>query len=330
MSGNGSGTGSLRLGSGLVSGDNVTFEFWAKHNTTKSWSPVFEYGLDNSNEIALTWEWKKNDFSWPTLFFYTSGTYNEYWWTSQWLFEDQKMLHIVVRIVTGEDGKAVVTTIVRNAENPSAEAKVWTQAAPDGWTLARLASSGVFCLGGSLCGDPDANATYDEVRIWDGALDNDAIARSFAKGPNATAADIEEIRVGEAPSAAGAVDVAFGGTLDLGGNTLEREYVSGGGTVIGGTLKATKELRAKPGDCLTISGATFNIDGAKVELGAEDMATLATMDKTLTIVRTENGGVITGSLLQPATDDGLPKGWHVTVRPNSVTLRKNGMTFLLR
>ena len=225
-------------------------------------------------------------------------------------------------IETGEDGKAVVTTIVRNAENLSAEAKVWTQPAPDGWTLARLANSGVFCLGGSLCGDPDANATYDEVRIWNGALSNGEIADSFAKGPDATAADLEAIFApdGAAPSVVGAVAVAWGGTLDLGGNEIEREYVSGGGTVINGTLTASKELRAKLGDCLTISsGATFNIDGAKAAFSAEDIASLRTKRKTYTLVKVANGGTIEGSLLQPATDAALP-----------VTLRKNGVTIHIR
>jgi len=335
MSGNGSGTGSLRLGNGLVSGNNVTFEFWARHDATKSWSPVFEYGIDNNNEIALTWEYKRNDFSWPTMFFYTNGhgNYTECWWSSQWLFEDHKMLHIVVRIETGEDGKAVVTTIVRSAENPSAEAKVWTQPAPDGWTLARLANSGVFCLGGSLCGDPDANATYDEVRIWNGALSNGEIANSFAKGPDATAADLEAIFApdGAAPSVVGAVAVAWGGTLDLGRNDLTREYVSGGGTVINGTLTASKELRAKLGDCLTISsGATFNIDGAKAAFSAEDIASLATKPKTYTLVKVANGGTIEGSLLQPATDAALPTGWHVIQTSGAVTLRKNGVTIHIR
>ena len=170
------------------------------------------------------------------------------------------------------------------------------------------------------------------MRIWNGALSNGEIADSFAKGPNATAADLKAIFApdGEAPSVAGAVAVASDATLDLGGNALEREYVSGGGMVQNGTLTASKELRAKLGDSLTISRGTFNIDGAKVVFDSEDLATLATMDSTFTLVRTGNNGTITGSLLQPATDDGLPKGWHVKVSPNSVTLRKNGMTLFFR
>ncbi len=171
------------------------------------------------------------------------------------------------------------------------------------------------------------------LRIWNGALANDAIERSFAKGPDATAADIAAIITpeGEEPIVAGSIAVAFGGTLNLGGNTLEREYVSGGGTVLNGTLTVSKELRAKLGDCLTIgSGATLDIDGVKVTFSEDDIASLASKRKSYTLVKTAANGVIAGSVKQPATDADLPTGWHVIQTSSSVTLRKNGVTIFLR
>ena len=127
------------------------------------------------------------------------------------------------------------------------------------------------------------------------------------------------------------ISVSRGGTLDITGVSLAPAFVSGAGTVQGGTLAASKELRAKLGDCLTISsGATFNIDGAKVAFSAEDIASLRTKPKTYTLVKVANGGTITGNLLQPATDADLPKSWHVIQTPGSVTLRKNGVTIHIR
>ena len=134
----------------------------------------------------------------------------------------------------------------------------------------------------------------------------------------------------ESASADTLISVSRGGTLDITGVSLAPAFVSGAGTVQGGTLAATKELRAKLGDCLTISGATFNIDGAKVAFSAEDIASLRTKPKTYTLVKVANGGTIEGNLLQPATDAELPKGWHVIQTPGSVTLRKNGVTIHIR
>ena len=126
------------------------------------------------------------------------------------------------------------------------------------------------------------------------------------------------------------ISVSSGGTLDITGVSLAPAFVSGAGTVQSGTLTATKELRAKLGDCLTVSGGTFNVEGAKVTFSAEDIASLATTRKTYTLVKVANGGTLTGSVLQPDTDAQLPKGWHVTATSSSVTLRKGGFTIRLR
>ena len=126
------------------------------------------------------------------------------------------------------------------------------------------------------------------------------------------------------------ISIPSGGTLDITGVSLAPAFVSGAGTVQGGTLAATKELCAKLGDCLTVNGGTFNVEGTKVVFSAEDIASLATTRKTYTLVRAANGGSITGSPLQPATDAQLPKGWHVTATSSSVTLRKNGVTIHIR
>ena len=199
-------------------------------------------------------------------------------------------------------------------------------------TLADLANANFYLGHSQFKNHADANARYDEVRIWNGVLPQSAMEMSAVLGPDATASQLAGIGQNSANGVT-ALAVAQGATLDMTGVSLASAVVSGGGKVAGGALTAIGELRAKLGECLVIDGGTFNIDGVKVVFDAEDLDTLAASPgKTYVLVKTVNGGTIVGSPLQPATDAALPAGkhWHVVATSGAVTLFKGGMTLFLR
>ena len=322
LPGGGKGTCYIDLGANKLPSDCVTLEFWMTIRTRKVWTKMFCLGKDSGNCLAMTLNRNNDAGPWSLDVAPNGGCYQ-----GTGTLEANKPYYFVLTLWPTVEGATDFKFSCYNATS-GAFVGSFTQSVAN-WKLTSKLNQQKFCLGYSFWNDNDACMDFDEVRVWNGALASAAITSSIAKGPDATAADLEEI-VSTEPSVAGAVAVAWGGTLDLGGNAIEREYVSGGGTVINGTLTASKELRAKLGDCLTISGATFNIDGAKVTFSAEDMATLAGTSRTYTLVKAASGGTITGNLLQPATDAALPKGWHVTQTPGVVTLRKSGMSIHFR
>ncbi len=328
MSGDGNSTGSLNLGKGLMPSGDATIEIWATRTGVKTWARVLDIGSTTDDYFTMTWVNSGNG-SQDQVILRKKAVDNTS--NNTMVYTDNVKYHISVTFKANSDGSTTVSWARRNVETGAVEKS--SSKTYSAWTLTDLLA-GNFYLGHSQwSGDRDANAKYDEVRIWNGVLTADALTLSAQKGPDATAADIADIVAANAVSEAPlrVIDIASGGTLDLGGNTLVQPVVSGGGMVINGTLTATKELRARLGDCLTISsGATFNIDGVKVTFSAEDMATLAGTSRTYTLVKAASGGTITGSVLQPDTDAQLPKGWHVIQTPGSVTLRKSGMSIHFR
>ena len=326
MSGDGNSTGSLNLGKGLMPSGDATIEIWATRTGVKTWARVLDIGSTTDDYFTMTWVNSGNG-SQDQVILRKKAVDNTS--NNTMVYTDNVKYHISVTFKANSDGSTTVSWARRNVETGAVEKS--SSKTYSAWTLTDLLA-GNFYLGHSQwSGDRDANAKYDEVRIWNGVLTADALTLSAQKGPDATAADIADIVAANAVSEAPlrVIDIASGGTLDLGGNTLVQPVVSGGGTVQNGTLTATKELRAKPGDCLTIgSGATFNIDGTKVTFRAEDLA--RAKPTTYTLVKAANGGTITGTLLQPDTDAALPKGWHVTQTPGFVKLHKNGVAIFFR
>ncbi|MBP5509318.1 MAG: hypothetical protein J6Z49_00195, partial [Kiritimatiellae bacterium] len=229
------------------------------------------------------------------------------------------MLHIVVRIAATGDGKAVITTICRNSD-PTATPKTATFTTPT-WALAKIAG-GEFYLGRSHWNDADANATYDEVRIWNGALSDEAIALSYAKGADATTADIAEIVAVDAANVSRTLDLS-GGTLDLGGNTLTQPNLTGnGGMVRNGTLTVTDTIRLNVGDSITASG-TIDLTNAKVQLVDPENLT-----DGFSFIKSAPNATLTLIGMPEFLD--APKGWMVSVSSSGARIQKVGFAIIVR
>ena len=333
LNGNGSGQGSLNLGKGLLGLGDATVEIWASNDAVKHYARVFDYGngsyasnpgqtdcflfiwstgTDATKDIV---QLKKNN----TAVINKSGTMS--------VMELGKQYYFAFTFKDNGNGSTTIKWVRRDVVTGALERS--DEATVSDWTLATLfAKNPDFWLGVSkYSGDSDANASYDEVRIWNGALSDEAIALSATKGPDATAADIAEI---VAASPAGrTLTLETGATLSIGaGNTLVQPVVSGGGTVSGGTLKVANELLVTDlDDSLIVDGGTFDIDGAKVVFSTAALQALAATGGTYTLVSAVNGGTITGSPLQTT---GLPPSWKIFISSNDVTIKKVGFSIYVR
>ncbi len=123
------------------------------------------------------------------------------------------------------------------------------------WNLSQLTQTNMW-LGRSEYGDPDANASYNEVRIWDAALTESQLYNLSVLGPDAV---LTSAGTGNSQPIATPVQVAAGATFDLGGLSASAvslaDYSGSGGRVINSAAGTTSVLTLVPSGATTFSGA---------------------------------------------------------------------------
>ena len=177
------GSGYINLGSGLLprDGSAVTIEIWGAVHSLRQWSRVFDIGVDRSNYLMLAWSYqtdankdrceiKKGGSTMltvdNTLYGYALGV--EY--------------HLSITIEPRSDGKANLRWMRRDVRTGEI-VKQGSGTTTAAWSLADLATASFF-LGHSLYypDDHNANATYNEVRIWKTKLTDTQLAWSARLG----------------------------------------------------------------------------------------------------------------------------------------------------
>lgn len=173
----------LHLGAGLVSGNRnpVTIELWATQVAVQNWSRIFDIGGSTTDYLLMSWtqgttlasdrvEWVRSVTTTAnnTCAPYTTGT----------------QYHIVMTLVprAGASGTTRVTWYAAPAGSLSlGSARGSFDTANSLLTL----TDSAFWLGRSqFTADNTANARYDEVRIWNGALTQSEREDYQAFGPD--------------------------------------------------------------------------------------------------------------------------------------------------
>ena len=185
LSGNGNSTGSLNLGSSIVPTDAATIEIWTTRTGNANWSRIFDYGPNDQNYIMMGWVWG-TDAAQDIVEVCNAGTKTQFRNTMA-EYVAGTPYHISMTVRDNGDGSASVRWARRNVSTGYIEK--WGSGVVNGWTLARL-SIPVFYLGHSQYGpDSDAQAIYDEVRIWHGVLSDDELTANALLGPDSLPGD---------------------------------------------------------------------------------------------------------------------------------------------
>ena len=314
FTGNGNGKGSLNLGKGLLGIGDATIEIWATRTAIKNWGRVFDYGASTANWITMAWN-IGTDNNRCKVAMCKSGTQDKNEYSGFSFGSGGNESYFVVRLhAKSDDGRLILDW----REYDSATQSLLHSGSitnSQGLTLEYLYNDkAIFYIGHALySADSDANAKYNEVRIWKGALSDEAIALSAAKGPDATAADIAEIAAANDVSVTRTLELASGATLNLGGNTLTQPVVKGNGSIAtgaGGSLVVSDKIVVNVGECIEASG-TIDLSNAKIELA--DPESLAT---PFAFLKPAAGQTLT--VIGVPTPTNLPKGWKVSVSPSGV------------
>jgi autotransporter-associated beta strand protein len=221
----------VQLGSGMLpkDGSQATLELWATQISAQSWSRIFDAGSSDSDNLFMCWsqgtdtaqdrvEWRDATTTTAnnTVAPYTLGT----------------EFHIVMSVVPG-DGANGATRVVWYAA-PAAGGVLGTARGTfdTANTLAALSDANFWLGRSEYTGDATANASYDEVRLWNRAFTTDELQQLHALGPDSVGAFATNNAVGTL-SAQSDLALLSGATLDLADTTQAVASINGaGGSVV--------------------------------------------------------------------------------------------------
>ncbi|MBQ9429961.1 MAG: autotransporter-associated beta strand repeat-containing protein [Kiritimatiellae bacterium] len=182
--GDGNSSGSLNLGTDMLPTDvaEVTVEIWATQTVIKNWARIVDYGPDNKNYFIAAWNNGTNAerdqvkiAKADSAIMTSDGALCPFTLITPY--------HFSFTFKANADGSSNVRWMRRNATTGAVEnfGQYWV---PD-WHLSSLASPKLYIGHSQYTSDSDANAIYDEVRVWKGILTDDQLNASVLAGPDA-------------------------------------------------------------------------------------------------------------------------------------------------
>ena len=340
------GTGAVSLGANVLpTSGNVTLEMWATQRGVRHWSRIFDLGSSNSDAMLMTWT-AGSDINTDDFCIKKSNNGTD-WRDNLAPYELGTEYHLALTFAKRADGLTDIAVYKQDATTGETLKKFAFTSTAD-WSLAGQNQARLYLGRSNTPGDSDANASYNEVRVWNTALTEAELTALAVAGPDDTLA--ATCRRGESTDSDSArVTLADGATLNLAGRPLTLASLSGSGTVKGGLL--TAEIH--PGGAGTI-GTIAVAEGAglagTVHLDAtaggvcDRLVFAGALDATGLTLVCEEDAVLQGAasylvasfapnaFTGPFAGAVLPKGWrvHVNAAAGTVRLAREGFVVILR
>ncbi|MBP5321427.1 MAG: hypothetical protein J6334_10605 [Kiritimatiellae bacterium] len=330
------GTSAIQLGENVLPTEGpVTIELWAKQNVARGWSQAIAVGSSTSDYIILGWvcnDPKAANYGQGFLCVNQTGNHSG----TLGEFTAGTEYHFAIVIVPDGNGGSVITVYKQDAQ--TGETLGSLERAYPTWTPANI--NQIHCmLGRSEFNDPDASATYRELRIWNAALSEEQLTRNVQLGcdilPRFSATYTEE--------AASTLILAAGTELDLNRNEVALNRIVGEGSVGNGTVTVTTAVSPagddaagtltfeanavitgtvilNPGDLLACEGT---LDLSQATILVKDTAEIG----GAWIFATSSGGGIIG----PAKADNLDgTGYGVMISSDRAVIAPSGTVMILK
>ena len=260
--------GHIELGKNVLPSDGspITIELWATVHSYGGWTRVFTFGKeDDKNKIMLSWNrGHENNINEDLLVVTLSADDAKESKDKLAPFNYDTEYHIAVTLAFDSSEYCWRMTEYKQdaatGRTLGSGTSLITNAGRS-WTPAKLVQN-ICTLGSSTGNDPDANASYNEVRIWAAALTEEQLTQHALLGPDTVPYYPPTGAATSSPLPATArVDVRKGAFLDLCGGTQTAESFTGEGTLMNGTFVATDEIRPGNGGAsgtLKLSGASLS------------------------------------------------------------------------
>jgi autotransporter-associated beta strand protein len=273
----------VSLGSQLLpkDGSPATIELWATQESVQNWSRIFDFGDSTAENLFMSWsrgtdvnldrvEWKDvatatvDDSCAP----YSTGT--EY--------------HIAMVIAPGAGNGGSTRVTWYAAPSSSGTLGPARGSFDTANTLAGFNDADAW-LGRSQYDDSTANASYNEVRLWNRAFTASDLQQLHVLGPNSVGSFATNILTGSL-SPQSDLELAAGAQLDLGGTMQQVASLAGAGNAVvqldGGRLTV-----AAGGNAAATFAGTFTDGGSIIVDGILRLVGNATIASGIAL--TNNG-----------------------------------------
>ena len=162
------------LGSNILPAANtpVTIELWATQNQVQNWSRIFDFGSSQTNGLLMTWT-RGTALTQDQVHFLDSQT--------QDLLQPYTLgteFHLAM-VLTPNGSGTTVNAYKMDSSGIVLASTTFTSSS----NLTQLVQANMW-LGRSEFADNDANASYNEVRIWNAALSPAQLAANSLAGPD--------------------------------------------------------------------------------------------------------------------------------------------------
>ena len=221
LSGGNHGTTCVDLGSNVLpaDGNGATIELWARQDSANV-DNVRMLDFGDSTIHAILMGWRSGGANTDFVIVRYSPQPQALTLNELTPYSVGTMYHIALTVSQNGDGTWTVCAYKQDVKS-GATLKATTFTAPSGWSLANFVQTHAY-LGRAFDGDntKDADATYDEVRIWNGVLTEAQLSASAVAGPDAPCGG--EVKSGTA--AVGGVTVrvgASGAAINTNGKDVE-------------------------------------------------------------------------------------------------------------
>ena len=174
-------TGAINLGSNLVSGDDVTIEIWGTRNQTVNNERLFDWGPNTSKYLAVPW-YVTSECS---TIWMNGGGANYSGSVADFFYPNGEKFHIAFTI--RKDGTSSIMNLVRRKVSDTSDVMRFSAHTVANWTLSDISGSNLYLGRGQWGSDPDAKATYDEVRIYSRVVPDQLLALNADMGPDTMA-----------------------------------------------------------------------------------------------------------------------------------------------
>ena len=220
LSGGDHGTTCVDLGSNVLptDGNGVTIELWARQDSANV-NNVRMLDFGDSTIHAILMGWRSGGANTDFVIVRYSPQPQALTLNELTPYSVGTMYHIALTVSQNGDGTWTVCAYKQDAKS-GATLKATTFTAPSGWSLANFVQTHAY-LGRAFDGDntKDADATYDEVRIWNGVLTEAQLSANAVAGPDAPLGG--EVKPGTATVGGVTLRVgASGATIDTNGKDV--------------------------------------------------------------------------------------------------------------
>ena len=281
-------TAYIKLGAGIVPAETspLTIEVWATQHSVKNWSRIFDFGSNTDNNLLMAWT-MATDANTECVEIKTGATSILRVENSMRPYSLNVPFHISMTITPNADGKATLAWAKRDVTT-GAILNSGSGTTSQAWDAKVIAGYAWNCLGRSQYGDSDADATYDEMRIWKTVLTAEQLTTSAKLGPDVLPipADSGITHTLNLTSANGTVSV--NGAAGVGTGTVTVPWSAG--LRLTATPAAGYTFCRWEGDTQFISSGT--VTSPEITIGtAQDITLTAVFDTAVAVyARYANGG----------------------------------------